>query len=120
MFELNGRLLVATSGYTLDQPTYLVIDLLYPLKIFTSTRVLTTLRRILLPEDNLRSLLLFMSELRLTRHPLPVGLMPIPTIAIGIHLGQLEVVAFGEGRLPVLDETAPAEGLREGLTTLWF
>lgn len=88
------------------------------LEILTSTRVLAALCRILLLEGKLRSLLLFLGELRLARDPLPMGLKPIPIFAIGIHLGQLEVVALREGRLLVLDEAASAECLREGLTSL--
>lgn len=111
-------LLVVTSRYTLDQPAYFVIDLLDTLKILASTRVLAALRGILLSEDSLRSLLLPMDNLRLTHEPLPVCLSAMFVISISIHLGQFEVVAFGEGGLFVLDETAPAEGLREGFPSL--
>jgi hypothetical protein len=118
MLKLDGRLLVATSRDTLDQPAYFVIDLLDTLKILTSARVLAAFCWILLPEDGLRSLLLPIDHLRLTGKPLSMGLKAESNIAIDIHLGQLEVVALGVGGLFVLDEAAPAEGLCERLPPL--
>jgi hypothetical protein len=108
MLELNGGLLVATSGDTLDESAYLVIDLLYPLKILASAGVFAALWRLLLPVE----------DLRLAGEPFPVGLVTVPCSAVGVHLGLFEVVAFGEGGLLVLDETTPAEGLREGVLPL--